>query len=122
MWARIVEFMLACWLALSPFVFAHRSDATLLWTSDLTCAFLVALFSLLSFNQRLNKMHLGNLLVAFWLIWVAFSWEFPHEKAIQNNLVLAMLFLMLAIVPSESHLPPRPWRTFLKEKEDGKKT
>lgn len=26
MWARVVEVMLGCWLAVSPFVFRHSAD------------------------------------------------------------------------------------------------
>ena len=32
---RVVEFMLSVWLAISPFVFRHASDATQLWAIDL---------------------------------------------------------------------------------------
>jgi len=41
MWSRIVEAMLACWLAISPFVFAFGDDDTLLWINALAGAALV---------------------------------------------------------------------------------
>ena len=38
MWARAVEIALACWLALSPFIFGHPDEAAFLWYNDFACA------------------------------------------------------------------------------------
>lgn len=117
MWARVVEFMLACWLALSPFILHYPSDHYL-WASDLTCASLIALFSLLSFYGPLRKIHLLNLGVALWL-WSLGYQNYP-ELALppqENSVTVGLLLLMLAIIPTHSHLPPRPWRKFLEEEQ-----
>jgi hypothetical protein len=115
MWARIIEFMIACWLAMSPFIFGHPPEDSFLWTSDLICSALIALFALLSFWDPIGKIHLLTLGVAFWLVGLGYS-AFPGPASIaeQNNLIVGLLLLMFAIIPSHSTLPPRPWRDFIK--------
>jgi hypothetical protein len=113
MWARVVEFMLACWLAISPFIFRYPPQETFLWTNDLICACLIALFALLSFWDPLRKIHLLSLGVAFWLLGHGYS-TFPSIALPpqENSVVLGLLVLMLAIIPSQSHLHSRSWQEF----------
>jgi len=116
MWARIVEFMLACWLSLSPFILRYPPDEHFLWTSDLVCAALIACFSLLSFYHPLRKIHLLNLGVALWLWGLGYG-TFP-EIALppqENSVAIGLLILMLAIIPTHSHLPPLSWRKFTQD-------
>jgi hypothetical protein len=118
MWARTVEFMLACWLAVSPFIFHYPSEDRFLWVSHLSCAFFTALFSLLSFSDRLRKIHYLNLIVATWL-WFSGYDNFPALALPpqENSVAIGLLLLMLAMVPSHAHLPPRSWEKF----HEGKK-
>jgi hypothetical protein len=113
MWARVVEFMIACWLAMSPFIFSHPPEQTELWANDFTCSILVALFALFSFWDPLRKIHLLTLGAAFWLCWLGYStFPIPASKALQNDLVVGIILLMLAIIPSHSEQPSRSWREF----------
>ena len=113
MWARVVEFMLACWLAISPFIFAYPSKATFFWANDFITSVLIAFFALISFYAPLKKMHLCNLLVALYLIALAFVLKGdPMESTLQNYMVLGILFLMIAIVPTDASSSPQPWRDF----------
>lgn len=116
MWARIVEFMLACWLAISRFIFQYSPEESFFWKNDLVCASLIGLFALLSFNDKLNKMHLCTLAVAGWLFALGYS-TFPEEAIppLENYVALSLLFFMLSVLPSQSDLPPRPWRKFYGE-------
>ncbi len=113
MFARVIEFMLACWLAISRFIFHYTPEESFLWKNDLVCATLIALFALLSFAEKLNKMHLCTLAVGLWLMGMSYS-NFPMEATppLENYFALGMLLLMLAIIPSHSHLSPRTWRNF----------
>src|ERR1700733_6050280 len=77
MWARVVEFMLACWLAISPFIFRYPGNDMFLWANDFVCASLVALFALLSFWHPLRNIHLLTLGVALWL-WCMGYRSFPE--------------------------------------------
>ncbi len=119
MWARVVEFMLACWLALSPFIFRYRSEDTFLWVNDFICASLVALFALLSFWHPLRKIHLMTLGVALWL-WGQGYTSFPEiaPPAQANSVAIGLILLMLAIVPSHSHHSPLSWKEFINKKEE----
>ena len=113
MWARIIELMLACWLALSPFVFRHGRDDTRLWLTDFVAASTVALLSLLSFRPALQRAHLLNILVALCLIASGALPAGSHSPAgYQNHVVLGLLLLMFAVVPSRSGDPPAAWQAF----------
>lgn len=113
MWARVVEFMLACWLAISPFIFAYPGNAVFLWANDFITSIIIAFFSLISFYEPLRKMHLCNLLVAFYLMALTYILQgVSMESALQNYMVLGILFLMLAIIPTDASAQPKPWRDF----------
>ena len=114
MWARVVEVMLGCWLAISPFIFRHPAEQTALWINDLACAFAVVLLALLSFWRPLRHAHLAISGVALWLI--AFGYlaaPYPPPPASQNNTIVGLLLLMLAIVPNQAFAPPASWREYL---------
>ncbi|MGE0756204.1 MAG: hypothetical protein AB7O38_04255, partial [Pirellulaceae bacterium] len=59
MWARVIEFMLGCWLAISPFVF-HHGDNWLRWTIDWAAAVLVVTLAVLSYWPPMRRAHLGT--------------------------------------------------------------
>ena len=113
MWARVVEFMLACWLSISPFLFSYPKDAIFFWVNDLSCSCLIAFFALASYYKPLRKMHLCNLAVSFYLIALSYFFRSsPLYEPLQNYMVLGLLLLMIALVPSEADKPPVPWREF----------
>jgi hypothetical protein len=113
MWARVVEVMLGCWLALSPFIFRHAADQPALWFNDLFCSLAVLTFALLSFWHPLRQAHLAICGVALWLIgFGVLASPHPAPPALQNHILVGLLLLMCAIVPNEASLPPRPWRDF----------
>ena len=113
MWARVIEVMLGCWLALSPFIFRHAAEDRVLWFTDLLSATAVILFALVSFWSRLRVAHVATLVVALWLIAVGF-WgsPYPAPPALQNYIVVGSLLLMFAIIPNEATKPPLPWRAY----------
>jgi hypothetical protein len=118
MWARVIEVMLACWLAISPFIFRHSPGETFLKLTDPLCAVAIAVFSLLSYRPSLEKLHLLNLVVAGWLIGAGFfAAASPPPPALQNEVVVGLLLLMFAILPSHASLPPRSWREFYGSRE-----
>lgn len=115
MWPRIIEFMLACWLAISPFIFGYPRGLTFLWAINFICSPLIAFFALASIHEPLRKLHLCNLIIAIYFI--ALSYIFPEypANALQNYTVLGLLFLMLALIPTIAELPPKPWRDYYKK-------
>lgn len=113
MWARVVEFMLACWLAISPFIFAYPKEITFFWANDFICSVMIAFFSLVSFYRPLQKMHLCNLLIAFYLIALAYFFrDSGLDALLQNYVILGYLYLMIALIPTDSSKQPKPWRDF----------
>lgn len=113
MWARIVEVMLGCWLAVSPFIFRHNPADRTMWLNDLLSALAVVVFALVSFWRPLRLAHVANVAVALWLIAFGFWAPYPPALALQNDIVIGLLLLMFAIVPNHANQPPRPWRRFL---------
>ena len=78
--------------------------------------------ALLSFWRPLRRAHLAILAVALWLIGFAYlSAGYPPAPALQNDLVLGLLLLMVALVPSQADLPPESWRPLLaREPHEGR--
>lgn len=120
MWARVLEFAVACWLALSPFIFRYAEKGYGSLVNDLVCACLVMTFAFLSFWDPLKRMHLLIIPVSLWLIGLAFLQEAaPPPAPYQNYVVTGALLLVLAIVPSRASVPPGAWADFM-EKQGGK--
>ncbi len=115
MWARVVEFMLALWLAISPFIFGYPDSAFFFLINDFSCSTLLAFFSLICYYKPFRKMHLLNLLIACYLIALAYIFkQSPHQALLQNYMVIGLLLLMIGLVPTESEKPPHSWRDFYK--------
>jgi hypothetical protein len=109
MWARVVEAMLGCWMAVSPFVFQHQ-DGSVLWAADLATAAAVISLALLSYWEPLRHAHLGIAVVALVMIVFGRLWH-PGEvgPGFQNHMVVGLLLAMFAIVPNYAGRPPRAW-------------
>lgn len=115
MWARVVEFMLACWLALSPFIFHYPDEPLFIWINDFACSFLLAFFALACYAKSLRKMHLFNLGIALWLFIAGYFFDMP-KAASQNYIAFGLLLLMISVIPSEAERPPQPWRDFYSDR------
>ena len=116
MWPRAVEVMLGIWLALSPWIFGHFGRQPLT-ASDLLAGLAVVVLALLSFFPRLHRAHLGLLAVAAWLAGFAyFGYGHPIPPGAQNELLVGLTLILIAIIPNEASKPPRKWRRFLEAK------
>lgn len=109
MWARIIELSIATWLIVSRFLFSY-GDLAWNWT-DMAIPALVILCASLSFLESLNKMHLLQVLPAFWLLYISYSYPTPWLPfGLQNHILVALLLVTFAIIPCRASEPPRPWR------------
>jgi len=109
MWARVVEFMLGCWLAISPFVFQH-GDMSLLWAVDFTTSLLIVHLALFSYWQPTRHAHLATGVIALALIaFGRLAGGMEPGAAYQNYILVGLLLLMFAIVPNHASGPPRNW-------------
>jgi hypothetical protein len=113
MWARVVEAMLGCWLAVSPFVFRHSADEPLLWWNDFSCAAITMLFALASYHRPFRHAHLLNLVTAIWLIVFGYVRSEPFAAAAyQNHIFVGLLLLMFAVIPNHASEPPQEWQQY----------
>jgi hypothetical protein len=113
MWPRVVEAMLACWLAISPFVFRHEPEQTHLWAVDFGSALAVMAFSLAAYHPRWAWANLGTLAVAVALCawgYVAGGATSPAIPAEQNHMLSGLLLAMFAVIPTRCNEPPSRWR------------
>lgn len=111
MWARVIEFILGVWLLVSRFILSYGT-LPLNWT-DFAIPLLVMLFAALSTIERINKMHLLQVIPAFWLLAISFNYPTPWLPfGLQNHILVALTLLTFAIIPSRASEPPRPWRRF----------
>jgi hypothetical protein len=115
MWPRIAELVIAAWLAASPFVLPQDEPHALgglPWLSDVVCAALIATCALLSFTRSLAWLHLGELPIAAWLLGYGFLASPATLPVLQNDILMALVLPMFAIIPNRATLPPRSWREF----------
>jgi len=112
MWGRVLQISVACWLAMSPFIFGH-GDGLYLWMHDFASAAVIGILAILSFNQRLKHLHIATVIPALWMIGGAFLLvPTPPPPAYQNHLILGLLLLILILVPSNANEPPRGWQEY----------
>ena len=112
MWARVAELMLGCWLVLSPLIFRGTGQVERVAATDVAVGSLVIVLSLLSFWGRTAWAHFGTAVLAAGLSLFAYlAWERPGPPAVQNEITVGLLLLLLAIVPNEANDPPTPWRS-----------
>lgn len=110
MWPRVVEVMLAVWLALSPFIFPDASSNPSQWLLY-GLATLIATLALLSYWPPARRAHLGILIVAIGMIlWGRFAASSPPPAGYQNLIAVGLLLVMFAIIPSDCLRPPPVWR------------
>lgn len=118
MWARIVELVIACWLATSSFVLHYSLEESFLKTNNIVCAVLIALFAFLSFYNRWRKMHLLTFGIALWL-WGLSYITFPLTASfpLEHSVLIGLLLLMLVIVPSHTAQLSPSWQRFYLKKD-----
>jgi hypothetical protein len=111
MWPRVVEVMLGCWLLVTPFVFRDTPAVGEYTANAVVSAALLIAASLLTFWRRTRLAHLGTAVVALWLICHGyFAAARPGPPAAQNEIVVGLVLLLFAILPSETNEVPLPWR------------
>lgn len=113
MWARIVEVMLAAFLAISSFIFPNSAS---LWIIDICTSLWIWTCSFASFYPPLRKLHLLNLLPIAFLLGVSFFMpDPPPPPPYQNYVVIALLLLLFVIIPSNAGKPPDAWTRYTKK-------
>jgi len=110
MWPRVAEALLGCWLAVSPFILRHSADNPKLWINDFASATAIMLCAGLSFWRPLRRLHLAQILVALWLLGFGYFASSEPLPALQNNILVAFVLMMFAVIPNEANLPPISWR------------
>lgn len=110
MWARDVEIMIGCWLAMSPFIFGHLEARSGWWVCDFAAALAVIVLAGSSYWRPWRHAHLGQVLIACWVIGFAYSqsWGLAAgaPAAMQNLMGVGLLLMMFGLVPNDAPDPP----------------
>ncbi|QDU59516.1 hypothetical protein Pan216_03450 [Planctomycetes bacterium Pan216] len=110
MWARVVEAMLGCWLAMSPFLFERVESVPSLTLVEFGSALAVILLALGSYWGPTRHAHLGLVVVGAALVaYGRFSHPYPLPAALQSAIMIGLLLMMCAIVPNHASRPPEHW-------------
>ena len=119
MWSRVVEIMLGCWLAVSPFVFRHAADETQFWINDFSCATAVMTLAMLSCWKPTRHAHVGIVLVGIWMIVFAYqNFPEPAPPALQNSALIGFLLIMFGVIPNDAAFPPVGWQEYDRKCEE----
>jgi hypothetical protein len=74
----------------------------------------VIVLALVSFWPPTQFAHVANFAIGIWLTAFGFlASPYPTPPALQNDIVVGLLLLMLAIIPNHATRPPQPWHDFL---------
>ena len=113
MWPRIAEITLGCWLIASLFVL-EQGSITLGWkVNNMACGAAIIALAALSFSPRMSRAHFAEIAVGLWLLGFAFATNIqPSPPVVQNAILVGLVLLNFAIVPSQASQPPRAWREF----------
>ena len=111
MWPRVIEGMLGCWMLATPLIFRHTASIDAYAANALISGGLLITTSVLSFWQPTRFARFGTLLISLWLTGHGyFSAVRPGPPAAQNEIMIGLTLLVLAIIPNEASEPPVPWR------------
>lgn len=117
MWARVAETMIGCWLLMSPFIFRHPANAWQLWATDLGSGLAVIVLALSCYWYPLRHAHLAIILVGGWLIGFGRFYESPElPPALQNDILVGLDLMLLAVVPNNASEPPVSWTRWYDKK------
>lgn len=110
MWARHIEVMLACWLAVTPFVFEGDSASVSTRVVSWTSAAAVMTFSLVSYWPPARRAYLLTALTGLVIGgWAYFAASDPASPVHQNFVVTGLLLMMMGILPCYNNRPPAAW-------------
>jgi len=110
-WPRYCEIVLALWLLVAPWILNY-GDSAVFRIVNVTAAISVLLVDILSVTLRKRYAYLTVLGIAFGLLAHAYFAAPPQAAGTQNNIIVALMLLMFAILPTEATLPPLSWREF----------
>ena len=110
-WPRYCEMLLGLWLLAAPWVLNYGGSDTVR-TVNITAGIGILVLDILSVTLYKRYAYLAVLGVALGLLVHAYLAMPPEGAGTQNNIIVALLLLMFAILPTEATLPPPSWREF----------
>lgn len=110
-WPRYSEMLLGLWLIVTPWILNY-GDSDVSRTVNIAAATGILVLDILSITLYKRYAYLAVLGIALGLLVHAYFALPPEAAGTENNIIVALLLLMFAILPTEATLPPPSWRTF----------
>jgi hypothetical protein len=110
-WPRYCEMLLSLWLLVVPWILNY-GDSNIFRAVNIAAATVILLLDIVSITLYKRYAYLAVLVIAAGLLVHAFFAMPPEIAGTQNNILIALLLLMFAILPTEATLPPPSWRKF----------
>ena len=110
-WPRYCEMLLGLWLLMAHRILKYE-DPDVFRTVNIAAATGILLLDIVSVTFYKRYAHLAVLGIAFGLLVHAYFVAPAEAIGTQNNILVALLLLMFAILPTEATLPPQSWRQF----------
>ena len=110
-WPHYCEMLLSLWLLVAPWILNY-GDSNIFRDVNIAAAMVTLLLDIISIRLYKRYGYLAVLGVAAGLLIHAFFVMPPQAAGTQNNILVALLLVMFAILPTEATLPPPSWREF----------
>ena len=110
-WPRYSEMVLGLWLIVAPWILNY-GDLSVFRPVNIAAATGILVLDILSITLYKRYAYLAVLGIALGLLVHAYFALPPEVAGTENNIIVALLLLMFAILPTEATLPPPSWRTF----------
>lgn len=112
MWARHLEIILGIWLFCARFLLNFGDYNFKVW--DVINPLLVITLAIACYCRKIRKLHLLQIAPAIYFIHQSFTYyTYVLPFGLQNYILVALLLLIVAIIPTEASQPPIKWRDFL---------
>lgn len=110
MWPRWIECGLAGWLSCAGFVLGVPAAALGVWVVDSAAALAVIAAAITASRRRDGRAHVLTLAVGVIVFVHGFVQPWPLPAWHENHILVGLLLVMFAVIPTDAHRPPPPWR------------
>lgn len=116
-WPRFLELVLAVWFTAGLPLFSTEPGTGTAGVASVGASVMLLILAVFSLKFPVCRYHLIGLVPAAGMMWMVFQHpETPPPPEFQHLLACALVWLVTAILPTESASPPEEWREHLRDR------